>query len=198
MKSFKYLAAVLGVSLVAFAAQGAKAMEYKEHAIGSDDAPVTIIEYASMTCPHCARFANDVFPKVKKDLIDTGKVKWIFRDYPLDGIAVKVGAIAQCAGDDRYFGVLGMLFKSQSEWARSNDPIGEVKKVVRFAGMDGNTVDACLADEQLTDGVVQSRLDGTKKYDVNATPTFIIGDQKYSGEKDEKFFADKVAELSKK
>jgi len=196
LKPFKYLVAVVGVSLVALTAQGAHATEYKEHVMGAEDAPVTIVEYASFTCPHCARFANEVFPEVKKELIDTGKVKWIYRDYPLDGVAVRASAVAQCSGDDRYFGVLELLFKSQLTWARSNDPIEGIKQVARFAGMDGETVDKCLADEELINGIVGSRLEAEQKYNVNATPTFLIDGKTYSGEKDLKFFADKVDDLT--
>jgi protein-disulfide isomerase len=196
LKPFKYLVAVVGVSLAALTAQGAHATEYKEHVMGAEDAPVTIVEYASFTCPHCARFANEVFPEVKKELIDTGKVKWIYRDYPLDGVAVRASAVAQCSGDDRYFGVLELLFKSQLTWARSNDPIEGIKQVARFAGMDGETVDKCLADEELINGIVGSRLEAEQKYNVNATPTFLIDGKTYSGEKDLKFFADKVDDLT--
>ncbi|OSQ39453.1 DsbA family protein [Thalassospira mesophila] len=196
LKPFKYLVAVVGVSLAALTAQGAQATEYKEHVMGAEDAPVTIVEYASFTCPHCARFANDVFPGIKKDLIDTGKVKWIYRDYPLDGVAVRASAVAQCSGDDRYFGVLELLFKSQLTWARSQDPIEGIKQVARFAGMDGDAVDKCLADEELINGIVGSRLEAEQKYNVNATPTFLIDGKTYSGEKDVKFFADKVDDLT--
>lgn len=196
LKPFKYLVAVVGFSLAALSAQGAHATEYKEHVMGAEDAPVTIVEYASFTCPHCARFANEVFPEVKKELIDTGKVKWIYRDYPLDGVAVRASAVAQCSGDDRYFGVLELLFKSQLTWARSNDPIEGIKQVARFAGMDGETVDKCLADEELINGIVGSRLEAEQKYNVNATPTFLIDGKTYSGEKDLKFFADKVDDLT--
>ena len=196
LKPFKYLVAVVGVSLAALTAQGAHATEYKEHVMGAEDAPVTIVEYASFTCPHCARFANEVFPEVKKELIDTGKVKWIYRDYPLDGVAVRASAVAQCSGDDRYFGVLELLFKSQLTWARRNDPIEGIKQVARFAGMDGETVDKCLADEELINGIVGSRLEAEQKYNVNATPTFLIDGKTYSGEKDLKFFADKVDDLT--
>ncbi|AUG54885.1 disulfide bond formation protein DsbA [Thalassospira marina] len=164
--------------------------------MGAEDAPVTIVEYASFTCPHCARFANDVFPDVKKELIDTGKVKWIYRDYPLDGVAVRASAVAQCAGDDRYFGVLELLFKSQLTWARSSDPIAGIKQVARFAGMDGETVDSCLADEELINGIVGSRLEAEQKYNVNATPTFLIDGKTYSGEKDLEFFTEKVDDLT--
>ncbi|RCK52185.1 DSBA oxidoreductase [Thalassospira profundimaris] len=197
LKPFKYLVAVVGVSLAALTAQGAQALEYKEHVMGAKDAPVTIVEYASFTCPHCARFANDVFPEVKKDLIDTGKVKWIYRDYPLDGVALRASAVAQCAGDDRYFGVLELLFKSQMEWARSKDPIEGIKQTVRFAGMDGDAVDACLADEELINGIVGSRMEAEQKYNVNSTPTFLIDGKTYAGEKDLEFFTDKVNELTK-
>ncbi|MFH1805144.1 MAG: DsbA family protein [Pseudomonadota bacterium] len=196
LKPVKYLAAVFFVSMTALSSQGADALEYKEHVLGNPDAPVTIIEYASLTCSHCASFHNEVLPEVKKELIDTGKAKLVFRDYPLDGVALRASAIAQCAGDDRYFGVLGMLFKSQSTWARSEDPIAAIKETVRFAGMDGDAVDACMADEELVKGIVASRLRGEQEHNVNSTPSFVIDGKTFPGSRDLKFFADKVEDLT--
>ena len=112
LKAVKFFAVACAFAIGVVGAQQAKAVEYKEHVLGNPDAPVTIIEYASLTCPHCATFHNETLPEIKKSLIDTGKAKLIFRDYPLDGVAVRAAAVAQCAGDDRYFGVLGMLSKA--------------------------------------------------------------------------------------
>ncbi|SOB96706.1 MULTISPECIES: thioredoxin domain-containing protein [Thalassospira] len=196
LKAVKFFAVAFAFAIGVVGAQQAKAVEYKEHVLGNPDAPVTIIEYASLTCPHCAAFHNETLPEIKKSLIDTGKAKLIFRDYPLDGVAVRAAAVAQCAGDDRYFGVLGMLFKSQMTWARASDPIEGIKQVVRFAGMDSDAVDACMSDEALIDGIVASRMRGEQEFKVNSTPSFVIDGETFAGSRDLKFFEDKVEELT--
>ncbi len=134
-------------------------------------------------------------PEIKENVIDTGKAKMIFRDYPLDGIALRAAAVAQCAGDDRYFGVLSMLFKSQMTWARSEDPIEGIKQVVRFGGMNGDAVDACLADEAMIDAIVASRMRGEQEYSVSSTPSFIIDGETIAGAREAEFFIDKVEDL---
>ena len=189
--------AVAGPALAVDAAELNAPPEIGEMALGAPEpAKVTIIEYASLTCPHCATFHNETLPEIKKPLIDTGKAKLIFRDYPLDGVAVRAAAVAQCAGDERYFGVLGMLFKSQMTWARAADPIDGIKQVVRFAGMDGDAVDACMADEALIDGIVASRMRGEQEFKVNSTPSFVIDGETFAGSRDLKFFEDKVEDLT--
>jgi protein-disulfide isomerase len=176
-------------------AQQAQAVEWKEHVMGDENAPVTMIEYASLTCPHCASFHNEVLPEIKEKLIDTGKLKLIYRDYPLDGVALRAAAIAQCAGEDRYFGVLGMLFKSQMTWARSQDPVASIKEVVRFAGMTGDAVDACIADQELIDGIVGSRMTGEQEFNVSSTPSFILDGELIEGSREAELFIEKVEDL---
>lgn len=195
LKAVKFFAGAFLLALGVIAAQPSQAAEWKEHVLGDSDAPVTIIEYASLTCPHCASFHTEVLPEIKEKLIDTGKAKMIFRDYPLDGIALRAAAVAQCAGDDRYFGVLSMLFKSQLTWARSEDPIEGIKQVVRFGGMNGDAVDACLADEAMIDAIVASRMKGEQEYNVSSTPSFIIDGETIAGARDAEFFIDKVEDL---
>jgi len=195
LKAVKFFAGAFLLALGVVNAQPSQAAEWKEHVLGDADAPVTIIEYASLTCPHCAAFHNEVLPEIKEKLIDTGKAKMIFRDYPLDGIALRAAAVAQCAGDDRYFGVLSMLFKSQMTWARSEDPIEDIKQVVRFGGMNGDAVDACLADEAMIDAIVASRMRGEQEYSVSSTPSFIIDGETIAGAREAEFFIDKVEDL---
>jgi protein-disulfide isomerase len=194
-KAVKFLAGAFLIALGVSATQQAHATEWKEHVLGDENAPVTMIEYASLTCPHCAAFHTEVLPEIKEKLIDTGKLKLIFRDYPLDGVALRAAAIAQCAGEDRYFGVLGMLFKSQMTWARAQDPIASIKEVVRFAGMTGDAVDACMADQELIDGIVASRMKGEQEHNVNSTPSFILDGDTIAGSRDAEFFIDKVEDL---
>ena len=195
LKAVKFLACAFLMMVGVASVQQAQAVEWKEHVLGDENALVTMIEYASLTCPHCAAFHSQVLPELKEKLIDTGKLKLIFRDYPLDNIALNAAAIAQCAGDDRYFGVLGLLFKSQMTWARSNDPMGSIKEVVRFAGLTGDAVDACIADQELIDGIVGSRLTGEQEYNVNSTPSFIIGGETIAGGREAEFFIEKVEDL---
>lgn len=150
--------------------------------LGKADAPVTVIEYASMTCPHCARFELTVLPKVQAQYIDTGKVKLIFREYPLDAVAVRAAMLARCAGPERYFGVLQMLFQQQEKWATAQDPMAALQRIGELAGIDKADFDACMADKALTDRIVQSRLEGEKKYKIESTPSFIVGDKVKAGE----------------
>lgn len=194
-KAVKFLAGAFLIALGVTSTQQVQAAEWKEHVLGDENAPVTIVEYASLTCPHCAAFHNEVLPVIKEKLIDTGKAKLVFRDYPLDGIALRAAAVAQCAGDERYFGVLSMLFKSQLNWARSQDPIEGIKQVVRFGGMSGDAVDACIEDEKMIEGIVASRMKGEQEFKVSSTPSFVIDGETFAGSRDAEFFIDKVEDL---
>ncbi|MEQ8390279.1 MAG: DsbA family protein [Thalassospira sp.] len=194
-KAVKFLAGAFLIALGVSGTQQAHATEWKERVLGDENAPVTMIEYASLTCPHCAAFHNEVLPELKEKLIDTGKLKLIYRDYPLDGVALRAAAVAQCAGDDRYFGVLSMLFKSQMTWARSEDPVGGIKEVVRFGGMTGDAVDACIANESLIEAIVASRMKGEQEFNISSTPSFIIDGETIAGGRDAEFFIEKVEDL---
>ncbi|MEM7023442.1 MAG: DsbA family protein [Pseudomonadota bacterium] len=157
------------------------AAEPTEQALGDPNAPVTIIEYASLTCPHCASFHNDILPELKERYIATGKVRMIYRDFPLDERALMAAALAHCAGPERYFGFLDVLFELQSGWARADDYIGELKKLGKLGGMSDEQMDQCLADEDLTNGILQTRLNGQNEHQVNSTPTLVINDKVFSG-----------------
>lgn len=152
-----------------------------DYSMGKADAPVTVVEYASLTCPHCAHFANDVLPAIKTEFIDTGKVRMIYRDYPLDKIALAASMIARCAGRQRYFGFIGAFFASQASWARDTNPIAALGRIARVGGMSQQEVDACLKNSAIEDAVVKERLEAEKEFGVSATPTLIIGGDKISG-----------------
>lgn len=152
-----------------------------ERVIGKADAPITIIEYASLTCPHCARFHKETLPKLKAGFIDTGKVKLIYRDFPFDGLALRAAALARCAPPERYWAVLETLFAQQDNWTRARDPLQALGNIGKLAGMSQATVDACFKDTKLLDSIAQLRIDGEKTHGVSSTPTFIIGDKKISG-----------------
>ncbi len=152
-----------------------------ERVIGQASAPVTIVEYASLTCPHCAQFHSQVLPGLKKDLIDTGKVRLVYRDFPLDRNALAGSMLARCAGDDRYFAFLDVLFRDQSRWARAQDPIQALSQIARLGGIGAEKFQGCLRDEKLQTKIIEQRLEGNQKYQVNSTPTLIINGKKYSG-----------------
>jgi len=148
--------------------------------MGSATAPVTIIEYASMTCPHCAAFAVNTFPKLKEKYIDTGKVKYIMREYPLDGLAAAGFMLARCAGPEKYYPLIETLFAQQQKWA-VKEPIPPLLAIAKQAGFTQQSFEACINDKDLLAKVQQMRDRGTQKFKVEATPTFYINGEKHSG-----------------
>jgi protein-disulfide isomerase len=149
--------------------------------LGSPTAPVTIIEYASMTCPHCAAFANGVFPKLKEKYIDTGKVRFIMREYPLDQLAAAAFMLARCAGPDKYYPLIETLFQQQPKWA-IRQPIPPLLAIAKQAGFTQQSFETCLNDTTLLNKIQEERNIGSNKFKVDATPTFFINGQRYSGE----------------
>jgi protein-disulfide isomerase len=172
--------AALAMALPLVAARTAGAA-VEERVLGDPAAPVTIIEYASLTCPHCAAFHKDVLPALKERYIQPGKVKLVFRDFPLDQTALMAAVLAHCAGPERYFAFLDALFSTQQTWARAADPIAALKQIARLGGLSEDRADACLADGAMQDAVLQSRLDGERAHDIRSTPSFVIDGQTYSG-----------------
>ncbi len=149
--------------------------------LGSDKAPVTIIEYASMTCPHCAHFATTTFPELKQRYIDTGKVRFIFREFPLDPLAAAGFMLARCAGKDKYMAVVETLFAKQQEWMVQK-PIGPLREIAKQFGFTTQSFDQCLANQKVLDGIQDVRDRASKKLGVNSTPTFFINGKKLSGD----------------
>jgi protein-disulfide isomerase len=149
--------------------------------MGDPAARVALVEYASLTCPHCASFHEGTLAQIKAAYIDTGKVKLVYRDYPLDETALSAAMIARCSGD-KYFSVLDLLYAGQGVWALSADTVGALKRAVAPAGVSSATVDACLARGDLRSGVLQIKADGLSQYGVRATPTFIVGGQMIVGD----------------
>lgn len=158
-----------------------QALEWQEQVLGRADAPITMIEYSSLTCPHCASFHADTLPRIKVDYIDTGKVRLIYRDFPLDRAALQAAQLAHCGGADRFFPILEMLFASQAQWSRADDLGAALGRIGRFAGLDPGTVAACLADQELMDGIIASRFDGQQRFAVAATPSFVINGDVVAG-----------------
>ena len=153
-------------------------------ALGPADARVKIIEYASMTCPHCAAFTKETFPKLKATYIDSGKVRYVFREYPLDQVALLGAQLARCIAKDdapKFFKVIEVLFASQDEWA-SNTPIEPLKRITRQFGMSDQDFEACANNESIGKGIIATRDYAYDRLKVNATPTFFINGQKIEGE----------------
>jgi len=143
--------------------------------LGKADAPVTIVEYASMTCGHCANFHNKVFPSIKEKYIDTGKVRFIMREFPLDTLAAAASMLTRCAGGDKSVPLIGVLFAKQEEWAFvRNNAVPELFKIAKQAGFTQESFDKCLTDQALLDKITQGRERASKSFGVDATPTFFI------------------------
>jgi protein-disulfide isomerase len=149
-------------------------------AMGSETAPVTIIEYASMTCPHCAAFENTVFPKLKEKYIDTGKVRFILREFPLDGLAAAAFMLARCAGPDKYYPMVETLFAQQAKWAVRN-PLEPLMAIAKQAGFTQQSFEACINNKDQLNKVQQVRDRASQKFKVKATPTFFINGELHEG-----------------
>jgi protein-disulfide isomerase len=142
---------------------------------GKADAPVTIVEYASLTCGHCAAFHNTVFPKIKEKYVDSGQVRFIMREFPLDNLAAAAAMLTRCAGGEKTYPLIEVLFKQQEQWAfvRGN-PVPELFKVAKQAGFTQESFDKCLTDQKLLEQVTSIRSKASDKFGVNSTPTFFI------------------------
>jgi protein-disulfide isomerase len=148
---------------------------------GAASAPVTIVEYASMTCSHCAAFHHDVYPELKKKYIDTGKVKFILREFPLDPLATAAFMLARELGDKRDAAV-DLLFSQQKNWAFSDKPLDGLANVLKQTGLGQEKFEAVLKDQALYENVNKVRNRGAEKFGVNSTPTFFVNGDKYGGE----------------
>jgi protein-disulfide isomerase len=150
---------------------------------GKADAPVSIVEYASMTCPHCARFHAETYPTLRDKYINTGKVRFVLREFPLDPRAAAAFMLARCSGDgDKRTAVIDLLFNAQETWAYSDTPLDALANLMKQTGMSSKEFEACLNDQKLYNKVVKERDDAGKDFSIDATPTFFINGVKYSGE----------------
>jgi protein-disulfide isomerase len=174
------LALALPFAATAGADRARAAEPLPDKVLGSEDAPVTIIEYASMTCPHCASFHEGPFKELKEEYIDTGKVRFVFREFPFDPLAAAVSMIARCSGE-RYFDVVDLFFETQPQWAVREGALDEIRKLAMQAGFTQAEFEACLTDQELLDGINAVRDKGYEEYGVTATPTLIIDGEKLEG-----------------
>jgi protein-disulfide isomerase len=152
-----------------------------ENYIGNKDSNVTVIEYASMTCGHCATFHNKVFPKLKEKYIETGKIKFIYRDFPLDQQALHASILARCAPKEKYFDFLELIFNTQEKWISGKDEfVDKLTNIGQMGGLSENQISSCFRNENLVDLVIDNRSVGEKKYNINSTPSFIINEKKFT------------------
>ena len=149
--------------------------------LGSDKAPVTVIEYASMTCPHCAHFSETGFPELKKRYIDTGKVRFIFREFPLDALAAAGFMLARCAGKDKFMPIVETLFAKQADWV-VQQPIEPLKAIAKQFGFTEDSFNQCLANQKVLDNIQAVRDRASQKIGVNSTPTFFVNGKKLQGD----------------
>ena len=166
--------------------------------LGPADAPITIIEYSSLTCPHCATLHAEAWPEIKETWIAEGTARLVFRHFPLDALALRAAAVTNCIEGERFFGFLDLLFKSQQRWAKAKEPLKVLGQMARLAGMSQEKFDACVNDEAQMDRILERRQDGMRTYDVKSTPTLIINGRKVEGTRDfdyyEKIFKEIVPE----
>ncbi|MET4276034.1 protein-disulfide isomerase [Bradyrhizobium sp. F1.2.2] len=177
----------------------AKPVSLPDMALGPKDAAVTITEYASMTCPHCAAFNEQVFPKIKSEYIDTGKVRYIFREFPLDIKAAAGSMLSRCIANGdapKYFAVTDMLFRQQNDWVMKNTT-ETLTRIGKQAGLTQQQVEACLRDQALLDKIAADQKYASDVLKVDSTPTFFVNGEKIKGETSFEEFAKKINPLLK-
>lgn len=152
-----------------------------ERAIGRADAPVTVIEFHSLTCGNCARFHNDIFPRIKAEFIETGLVRFLLRDFPLDRAALDAAVMVHCAGPDRFAPLLSLVYAQKEDWAHAPEPRAILRRYAGLAALAAPQLDACWSDPAFARAVLQMRLDGEREHGVNATPSFLIGGRLHRG-----------------
>ena len=191
--------AMIGPAMAQSAAEVAKPVSLPDMALGPANAPVTITEFASMTCPHCAAFNENVFPKIKSEYIDTGKIRYIFREFPLDIKAAAGAMLARCIAKDdagKYFAVTDLLFRQQADWAMKNTA-ETLMRIGKQAGLSQETVESCLKDQSLLDKIAADQKYAADVLKVNSTPTFFINGEMIRGETSFEEFDKKIKSLMK-
>ena len=155
----------------------------QEMALGAEDAPLTVVEYASFTCPHCKTFHENVFKDLKANYIDTGKVRFIYREVYFDRYGLWAAMVARCGGEARYFGITDLIYQQQADWTQGSSPAevaDNLRKIGRQAGMSNEELDACLQDGDKAQAMVALYQENVTKDGIDGTPSFIIDGQKYS------------------
>ena len=154
----------------------------EEKSLGKPDAPIKMLEFASLTCGFCAKFHNEVMPIIKEKYIDTGKIFFTYKDFPLDKFALKASIISRCSGNKNYFSFLDVFYKKQASWTRSQDPFKSLLKIAKIGGLKDEEIKVCVGNKSIEDGLLKDRLLSSKKYDITATPTVYFNGKKYTGD----------------
>ncbi len=166
--------------------------------IGDEKAPITMIEYASMSCSHCAAFYNNTFPEIKEKYIDTGKVRFLFRDFPLDETALRGAMMARCAAKknkDDFEKFVKAMFSTQSNWAPKKNYLEVLANIGKLGGMKGQDFDLCMADKELENSVMKSKFQAVKQLEVRSTPTFFVNKEMHKGANDIAYFSKVFEEI---
>jgi protein-disulfide isomerase len=190
---------LIGEAFAQSAADVAKPVSLPDMVLGPANATVTVTEYASMTCPHCAAFTETVFPKIKEAFIDTGKIRFVFREFPLDIKAAAGSMLARCIAKDdapKYFAVIDLLFKQQNDWVMK-DTAATLTRIGKQAGLSQQAVEDCLKDQALLDKIAADQKFANEVLKVNSTPTFFINGEKLTGETSFEEFSKKITPLLK-
>ena len=191
---------LIGSAMAQTAPDVAKPVSLPDMALGPKDAAVTITEFASMTCPHCAAFNAEVFPKIKSTYIDTGKIRYIFREFPLDIKAAAGSMLARCIAKDdaaKYFAVVDILFRQQVQWASQGSTTDGLGRIGKQAGLSQDQVDTCLKDQALLDKIAADQKYAADILKVNSTPTFFVNGDVIKGEASFDVFDEKIKSLLK-
>ena len=190
---------LIGQAMAQSATDVAKPVSLPDMALGPASAAVTITEFASMTCPHCAAFDKDVFPKIKSEYVDTGKVRYVFREFPLDIKAAAGSMLARCIAKDdagKYFAVIDMLFKQQNDWVVKNTA-ETLTRIGKQAGLTQQAVEDCLKDQALLDKIAADQKYANEVLKVNSTPTFFINGEMVKGEQSFEEFSKRINAMLK-
>ncbi len=158
--------------------------------VGDEKAPVTIIEYSSLSCPHCAHYHSEVYKHIKSKYILNGKVKYILRDFPLNSAALLASKIAHCAGKDRYLDFVETLFQYQDMWAFTREYMYPLEKIAKLGGLTEDKYKECTTDKKLEDFILNRAMKANNALDIDQTPTFFINGERFGGAKTFDFYAD--------
>lgn len=174
----------LGLTIMALLPASAWPQDLPERSLGNADAPITLVEYASITCKYCQRFHLEVLPEVKRAFIDTGKVRLVYRHFPLDRIALQAAILTQCVSPMQFFGLLDLLVRTEDRWGHAKDPEFELGRAGLLAGVSLTRYDGCKNDKALVDAIIREQMEGQQKHGVDSTPTFVVNGKTHKGIRD--------------
>lgn len=192
---FSTILLALGIAGAGAAQEVSTEEAVADKVLGSPDAPVEMIAYESLTCPHCASFHAEAWQTIKSTYVDTGKLRFVYRDFPFDPVGLRAGMMARCLGNERYFGMIEILYKTQAQWATADDPLAALAGIGRLAGLSAEGFEACMANQALMDGILERRQAGERDFEVSSTPTFFINGHKIVGARPFEVYEEVIAPL---